>query len=77
MSIRNPASTLVKALSIGALAVMMATGFGARAAVPTSTPTDNQTGATNGTTGNTQLACAWYQRRTCVRTPTAVAGVRG
>ena len=77
MSIRNPASTLVKALSIGALAVMMATGFGARAAVPTGNATDNQTSATTGTGGNVQVACAWYQRRTCVRTPTSVAGVRG
>ena len=69
-------SSLIKSFSLGALALMTATGFGARAAIPTGEPTDTATTATGGTDGNIQLACSWYQRR-CVRTPTSVAGVRG
>ena len=68
--------TLIRTLSISALALMALTGFGAQAAhtISGDIPT---TDATTTQDGTYQLACAWYQRRTCIRTPTAVAGVRG
>jgi hypothetical protein len=74
MSNGNLGTTLIRTFSIGAVAVMAATGFGARAAIPAGEPTDTAT--STGTGENIQVACRWYQRR-CVRTPTSVAGVRG
>ena len=76
MSNGNIGTALIRTFSIGAIAVMAATGFGARAAIPAGQPSDTATSTTTGTGENIQLACRWYQRR-CVRTPTSVAGVRG
>ena len=68
--------TLIRTLSISALALMALTGFGAQAALTTSGGASSGTDATTTPDGTYQLSCAWYQRN-CVRTPTAVAGVRG
>lgn len=70
-------SSLIKISSVGALALMTATGFGARAAIPAGDGTGGSDATVVDTDGKTQLACAWYQRRWCTRTSTAVAGVRG